>query len=249
MTALNADETRSDIGVGREVNTGRVLLGALRRQLVLFLTVTLSFPVIFNLLLLAILVARFGHLPNYVLVEDWPGNVARIIAGTGSVSDMLPIIMDEWVLEIGYMNYAFGHGVSEWSLLVVPHKLAMVTAVGALIGLNCALVADQESVGSLWRQSMRSIRSGLVMSVGTLLAGISSVTLFWVICHSGPSWVVSLAVLGVDAPTALRLDPLGPVLFAAGIAVLLLSAMLTLRDGRADLVAVSPRQVREVVSC
>jgi hypothetical protein len=249
MTAVHAGEARSEIQTGRMENFGRVLLGALRRQRVLFLTVTLSFPILFNLLLFAILVGRFGHLPNYVLIEDWIGNVARIVASTGSVSDILSIVMDEWVLEIGYMNYAFGHGVSEWSLLVIPHKLLMVLVVGALIGVNCALVADQEPVGNLWQQSIRSMRSGLVMSVGTLFASLSSVTLFWVICHSGPSWVVSLAVLGVDAPTALRLDPLGPALFAAGVAVLLLSALLAFRDGRMDAAAIPSRRTTEAASC
>ena len=51
--------------------------------------------------------------------------------------------MDEWLLEIGYMNYAYGRGVSEWSLLIIPHKVAIVMAIGALIGVNFALIADQ----------------------------------------------------------------------------------------------------------
>ena len=38
------------------------------------------------------------------------------------VSDQL----DEWLLEIGFMNYAYGRGVSEWSLLIIPHKVAIV---------------------------------------------------------------------------------------------------------------------------
>ena len=94
---------------------------------------------------MGLLVVRFGHLPNYVTPYDWFGNVWRIVVGTGSVSDILRIAADEWLLEIGFMNYAYGHGVSEWSLLIIPHKVAIVMAIGALIGLNFALIADQDA--------------------------------------------------------------------------------------------------------
>jgi hypothetical protein len=222
---------------------------ALRRQRTLFLAVTLAFPFVFNLLLLGAMVLRFGNLPNYVAVEDWFGNVAGIVAGTRSVADMLPIILDEWVIEIGYMNYAFGLGVSEWSLLVMPHKFLMVVMIGALIGVNVALVADQEASGSLWLQTLRSVRSGLVMSVGALAAGLASITLFWIVCHSGPSWVVSLAVLGLDIPTALRLDPMGPALYTAGLTTLTLSTILILRDGRAAAIDAQSRPAVGDASC
>ena len=90
--------------------------------------------------------------------HDWFGNVSRIVASTGSISDMLPIVLNEWLLEIGYMNYAYGRGVSEWSLLIIPHKVAIVTAIGALIGLNFALIAEQAPAGTL-SAATRAVRS------------------------------------------------------------------------------------------
>jgi hypothetical protein len=232
MSVTITGDPRRAIGVKSGPGVAGILLRVIRRRRAFMIGIALLFPILFNLLLLAILAVRFDSLPNYVLAEDWFTNVARIIVGTGSVSDMLPIIMDEWLLEIGYMNYTFGNGVSEWSLLVIPHKLLMTVLLGALIALNFVLAADEEPSGSLMRQSLRSARNGLLMSVGIALAGVSSISLFWVICHSGPSWVVSLAVLGVDAPTALRYASLGPALYSAGIAILLLSALLAVHDIR-----------------
>jgi hypothetical protein len=232
MTVTTAGGLHRAIGVEDAPGLAGILLGVIRRRRALIIGITLLFPIFFNLLLLAILAVRFDSLPNYVLAEDWLTNVARIVVSTGSVSDMLPIIMDEWLLEIGYMNYTFGNGVSEWSLLIIPHKLLMIVLAGALIALNFALAADEEPSGSLWRQSLRSARNGLLMGVGITLAGVSSITLFWVVCHSGPSWIVSLAVLGIDTPTALRFAPLGPALYSAGIAILLLAALLAVHDIR-----------------
>ena len=85
---------------------------------IFFLGFTLLFPVVFYLVLMGLLVARFGHLPNYVTPYDWFGNVARIVAGTGSISDVLKIAMDEWLFEIGFMNYAYGRGVFNLRVLV-----------------------------------------------------------------------------------------------------------------------------------
>jgi hypothetical protein len=116
---------------------------------------------------------------------DWFGNLWRIIASTGSISDILKISMDEWLLEIGYMNYAYGRGVSEWSLLIIPHKVVLVMTIGALIGFNFALIADQAPAATFLRQQIRSIRCGLMTSIGALGASLTCITLYWVICHSG----------------------------------------------------------------
>ena len=131
--------------------------------------------------------------------------------------------MDEWLLEIGFMNYAYGRGVSEWSLLIIPHKVAIVMGIGALIGFNFALIADQPPRHRLFRQHMRSVRCGLLTSVGALGASLTGITLYWVICHSGPTWVVSLAILGVDLSAAFAIEPIGPMLSLAGVASLVVS--------------------------
>lgn len=210
----------------------RSVLATLRRHRALILGFTLLFPVAFYLVLMGLLVVRFGHLPNYVTPYDWVGNVWRIVAGTGSLSDILRIALDEWLLEFGYMNYAYGRGVSEWSLLIIPHKVLMVMGIGALIGINFALIADQAPAASFLRQQLRSIRCGLMTSVGALLASLTSITLYWVICHSGPTWVVSLAILGIDVSSAFAVEPLGVTLSLAGAALLVLSALLTIYENQ-----------------
>jgi hypothetical protein len=217
---------------GHEPAGGRSVLATVKNHRALIIGFALLFPVVFYLMLMGLLVARFGHLPNYVTPYDWLGNVWRIVASTGSISDMVKISMDEWLLEIGYMNYTYGRGVSEWSLLIIPHKVAIVMAIGALVGLNFALLADQAPAATPLRQQLRSIRCGLMTSVGALGAGLTCITLYWVICHSGPTWVVSLAILGIDVSNAFALEPLGATLSLAGAAILVASALLTIYENQ-----------------
>jgi len=233
MSVTAAGAMRLEAGHDRA--GGRSVLATVRRHRALILGATLLFPVVFYLVLMGLLVARFGHLPNYVTPYDWFGNVWRIVVGTGSISDVLKIAMDEWLLEIGFLNYAYGRGVSEWSLLIIPHKVAIVMAIGALIGFNFALIADQAPDTSFLRQQIRSIRCGLLTSVGALAASLTSITLYWVICHSGPTWVVSLAILGVDLSAAFLIEPLGVALSLAGMAILILSALLTIYESQSAL--------------
>lgn len=214
-----ADFTRGDARAGAGV------WAAIRRQRRLMLAFALVFPVVFYGLLLALLIARFGHVPNYVTPYDWFGNVARIVASTGAVTDILSIVQNEWVLEVGYLNYAYFNGVAEWSLAIIPHKVATVAAVGALIGLNLGLISECPA-GSLGRDAGWSVLWGLVTGIAALAATLTCITLYWVVCHSGPSWVVSLAILGVEVSRSLALEPLGPAVSLAGFALLIGSAFL-----------------------
>jgi hypothetical protein len=238
---------RGYVRLGRHDSAGGGVLAAVRRQRVLFVSIALGFPLLFYVSLMGLLVARFGHLPNYLVAHDWVGNVLRIVASTGSVSDMLPIMLNEWLLEIGYMNYGYGRGVSEWSLLIIPHKFVMMTLIGALVGLNFALIADQPPAATLARQATRSMRSGLLTGVGAVCASLTGITLFWVVCHSSPSWVVSLAILGFEVSTSLAIEPIGPAVSLAGVVMLVLSALLIVRDNRAA--ASAPLRHEEAASC
>jgi hypothetical protein len=249
MTILAAREAHRGLWAAADRAPDHSVLATVRHHRSLILGFTLLFPVFFYLVLMGLLVARFGHLPNYVTPYDWFGNVWRIIQGTGSVSDMVRISMDEWLLEIGYMNYAYGRGISEWSLLIIPHKVAIVMAIGALVGFNFALIADQRPAGTFLRQQIRSVRCGLLTSVGALFASLTCITLYWIICHSGPTWVVSLAILGIDLSTSFALEPIGPALSLAGAALLALSALLTIYERRAA-AGVGPLQsTRETTPC
>lgn len=117
-----------------------VIRSAIARRWLLWGGTVLGFVLGYNLLLLAALVVRFGEVPNYATIYDWPGNIVRIFVGTPSLLDALQIAREEWLLEIGRMNYDFGNGISEWSLTVLPAKLAVLLAVGALLATVVVLV-------------------------------------------------------------------------------------------------------------
>lgn len=225
-----------------------VVLRAALRQRTLLLAVTLGFPIFFYTFLLALMVLRFGDLPNYITPYNWIGGVSRIVASTGSIADMLPIVLNEWLLEVGYMNYAYGHGVSEWSLLIIPHKLLFVALIGALIGLNFAVIADRVADEPSVHERLCIVRCGVMTGVGALCASLLGITLFWVVCHSSPSWVVSLAILGVEVSTSLALEPIGPAISLAGIVLLVVSLCLTARDKRQS-EAPMPWRAKEPAPC
>jgi hypothetical protein len=147
-----------------------------------------------------------------------------------------------------HLAFLTGRGVSEWSLLIIPHKVAIVMAIGGLIGLNFALLADQPPTATFVRQQVRSVRCGLMTSVGALLASLTCITLYWIICHSGPTWVVSLAILGLDLSTTWALEPLGTALSLAGAATLLLSAVLTIYENHAATIETA-HAITEPVPC
>jgi hypothetical protein len=247
MSVAAARET--PLWTGHEPAAPRSALASVKRHRALILGFALLFPIIFYLVLMGLLVVRFGHLPNYVTPYDWLGNVWRIVVGTGSLSDIVKIAMDEWLLEIGFINYAYGKGVSEWSLLIIPHKLALVMAIGALIGVNFALIAEQTPATTTLRQQVRSIRCGLMTSVGALLASVTAITLYWIICHTGPTWVVSLAILGIDLSTTWAIEPLGATLSLAGAAVLVLSALLTIYENHSATRSRQANPIKEAAPC
>jgi hypothetical protein len=193
----------------------------------------ISFPIVFYAALLATLVIQYGHLPNYVTTYDWIGNVLTIIHGTRSVLDMVPIILNEWLLEIGYMDYAYGHGIADWSLAIIPHKLIIMSLAGALIGINVALLLERQPERSLSLQCAQACRSGLLTSVGAFCSGLTSMTVFSVACCAAPSWAGSLTVLGVGTTLAFAIEPFGPIATLFGIVALAGSALWIIHDTRA----------------
>ena len=108
-----------------------VLQREVRASARLWLVVAVAFFAGFQLLQLALLIIRFHAFPNYLVVHDWPANIARIVRMTPSVRDMIPIMFDEWLVEVGSINYSFGRGIAEWSFVLIPGKalIALVTSV------------------------------------------------------------------------------------------------------------------------
>ncbi|MEL6169741.1 MAG: hypothetical protein AAFR35_13700 [Pseudomonadota bacterium] len=174
----------------------------------------LIFALLFQVMMMIALIVRFQDLPNYVTFYDWIGNVAWIIQSTPSWSDMVRIIWEEWLIEIGYMNYDFGSGISEWSLNVVPSRLLVLFVLGAMVSLCLALVRrDTCDTGA-------STTLRATTGLGAILVAMTNATMSWVVCCATPSWVVGLAMLGLGVSTSLALETMGPVLTFSGFGTL-----------------------------
>jgi hypothetical protein len=195
-----------------------------------WLAISLSTMAVYYLGLLASLIAKFGDLPNYVTAYDWLGNVARIFASTPDLTDAVHIAREEWLLEIGYLNTAYGKGISEWSLTLVPEKMLVILAMGMMLATIWALAAARASCG-LAERGATAAATGL----GAGLVGLTGATMSWVVCCAAPSWIVGLAMLGMSVATANRLAPIGVGVNIAGFAFLLLTiCFLAYRQDRAS---------------
>lgn len=176
------------------------------------------FALVFQVLMLIALMVRFQALPNYAVGYDWIGNVIHIVKSTPSWSDIPPIVNQEWLIEIGKMNYDYGTGISEWSLNVVPVRMAVLFILGVLFAL----------CGSLLRRDSCDLTTGTTLrattGLGALLIAMTNATMSWVVCCAAPSWVVGLAMLGLGVSTSLALETMGPALNAAGFGILLATA-------------------------
>ena len=232
----------------RDTGAVRSALEGLVRRRYLVAGFAIGFPVVFYLLLLGALVVRYGDWPNYLTPYNWPANVWHIAASTGSFADIVKIAADEWLLEVGSMNYDYGNGVADWSLSILPHKLAILSLAGALIGLNAALLLEHKPPETLRRQIAQACRLGLLTSAGALGAGVTNATVFSVVHCATPSWVGSLAVLGFDSYDLFAIEPYGPIICATGLAALAASALLIVRDGRAAEFTPSPA-TKEFAPC
>ncbi len=174
----------------------------------------LIFALLFQFLMLIALIVRFQDLPNYVAFYDWFGSAVHIIQSTPSWRDAVQIIWEEWLIEIGFMNYDYGMGISEWSLNVVPSRLVMLFILGATVSLCLALVRrDGCDVGT--SNTMRA-----TTGLGALLVAMTNATMSWVVCCATPSWVVGLAMLGLGVSTSLALETMGPLLTGLGFGTL-----------------------------
>ena len=175
----------------------------------------------FQVLMLAALIVRFQSLPNYVQVFNWFENVFHIIDSTPSWADVAEIVSEEWLIEIGQMNYDYGTGMSIWSLNVIPSRLLLLTVLGFMIAL-CFKLLKIDHCGAASKGCAVAALSG-----GSLMVFMTNATMSWVVCCATPSWVVGLAMLGLGVSTSLALESMGPTLSTAGF-TLLFSACLFL---------------------
>ena len=193
----------------------RTIGNAARQDWRRMIVMGLMFALLMQVLMMIALMVRFQALPNYVVGYDWIGNVIHIIKSTPSLSDIMPIVNQEWLIEIGKMNYDYGTGISEWSLNVVPIRMMVLFVLGALVGLCLSLL----------RRDQCHVTTGTTLrattGVGTILIAMTNATMSWVVCCAAPSWVVGLAMLGLGVSTSLALETLGPALNLAGFGLLL----------------------------
>ncbi|MAY66538.1 MAG: hypothetical protein CMM77_05375 [Rhodospirillaceae bacterium] len=192
----------------------------------LWWAVTLGFPAVYHLMMFAALVARFQAWPNYAVTYDWLGNVTEIIRATPSLSDMGAIIAQEWLFEVGRMNYDYGNGISEWSLHINPAKVLIICLLGGLVATLTTLVAARRAQCS----SARLGGAGAAGGLGAALVGMTNVTLAWVVCCATPNWVVGLAILGLGVSSSLWLEQFGWWIEYAGFVLLLASLYLLSGD-------------------
>lgn len=184
-----------------------------------FLTFGFSCAFAFQIFMLIALVLRFQALPNYVHIYDWPGSVIHIIKSTPGWSDAAGIISEEWLIEIGQMNYEYGTGLSIWSLNIIPSRLVMLTIMGALVAL-CFRLLKRDHCGSAGKQSAVAM-----LGSGSILVFMTNATMSWVVCCATPSWVVGLAMLGLGVSTSLALESMGPFLSISGFSLLLVACL------------------------
>ncbi|MEO1204755.1 MAG: hypothetical protein AAFV45_00330 [Pseudomonadota bacterium] len=202
---------------------------AVSRNFAVWLTITIGFVVTYYVGLLLSMIWRFGNWPNYITGYDWPGNVWTIIQSTPSWIDMAPIITEEWLLEVGYMNMSFGNGISEWSLNLIPIKMLVIVVLAMIVATMWALFHERER--SCTRQAIAPL---MATGAGTSLVALTGATMSWVVCCATPSWIVGLAMLGMSVAMANWLEPAGTLVALAGFTLLavglLVQARLPLRD-------------------
>jgi hypothetical protein len=183
----------------------------------LWLLVTFAFVAGYYAFLLVSMSVRFGELPNYYVAHNFFGNAWRIITSTPSFNDIVPIVLDEWLFEVGYMNRHYGrNGIAEWSINIMPLKLFTVFVIGAMVATNLLLLLR------LPRGCASTVRySGLgATGLGAAFVAFTSITVTWVVCCAAPTWVVALALMGLSIPTAFALQPFGGAITVAGFAML-----------------------------
>jgi hypothetical protein len=202
-----------------------ILIAAIRQHRNMFLLISFGFVIMYYSSLLLLTMLRFGEIPNYLEVYDIIGIYAGILQGTPSLSDALMIMKDEAWIETGYKNPDY-YGVATWSYMLIPPKMVLVFLLGLLLGVFSVLLTSRRRACAQKTDRKVMAAAGL----GSSLVCMTSATLTWVVCCATPSWVVALAMLGMNASLALLLEPLGQVMMALGLGIMLMIIVLQLRQ-------------------
>lgn len=196
-----------------------IIFQTLRANIAKLLLVSALLTIAYYIILLLSLIVRFGDLPNYIKFYDWWGNIKTIVASTPSLKDTLLIIKDEWLMEIGFMNYDFGAGISEWSLFFAPVKILGIFLLGSILCVNYFLLKKNSYCQSKLQRRSSNVTAGF----GAAFVSLASITMSWVVCCAYPTWVVGLAMMGLGVSTSLWLEPLGLSVSIIGFILLVIS--------------------------
>lgn len=211
----------------------RYLFNLIKHHFVFWLLGILGICIAYYVLMLLALIIKFQALPNYMNVFDWTENVLWIFESTPSLRDALLIVSEEWWLEIGFMNYDFGMGISEWSMFVSPWKVLTVAAFSALF-MSYLLVMKYQT--QVCRPAV-SMASKLSTGVGSLFFAMTSLTMSWVVCCATPTWIVGLAIMGLGVSTSLAIEPIGIWLNVMGFILMVVALFMALQREPAILTA------------
>lgn len=199
------------------------LFAAIRARPILWVGYALGFIAAYHALLLAAMVLRFGHAPNFIKTYDVVDGYRLTFAGTPSLRDAFGIAIGEPWLDVGYMSPQWN--MAEWSLMILPLQFVLIFVTGCLLATFGVLHAARNA-----RCSRAPASAALTAAIGAGLAGMANATLFWVVCCATPTWIVGLAMLGVSVSVAFMLEPIGPFLTAGGVALLLWAILAQLRS-------------------
>ena len=197
------------------------LIRAIHRHPWAFALTFAGFVLGYHALLALMVILRFDGMPNYFTHYDVVQNLALIMDGTNHWGDRLALFYQEPWLEFGYKNPDY-YGIAEWSYMIMPSRLILVSFTALVLGLSVAL----------WRDSRNRTggQSLAVSSGGALMLGLGTASLTWIVCCATPSWVVLLAMLGMGTNLALALEPLGTGLVVAGLALQILVVVYLARQ-------------------
>ena len=204
----------------------RLTISLIRRNWLLFLLISIGFPVFYYLVLLLLTMWRFGEIPNYVEVYNIFHVYKQIFDGTPSLTDALVILKDEAWIETGYKNPEY-YGVATWSYMLIPPKMLLVFLMGMLLGLFAVLTVSSRKMACQLKSEKKLVAAA---GLGSTFVCLTSATLTWVVCCATPSWVVALSMLGMSSSLALWLEPMGKVMTMLGIGIMLVIIIYQLRN-------------------
>lgn len=207
----------------------KLLTSTIKQHWRMFVLISIGFVVLYYASLLLLTMLRFGEIPNYVEIYDIIGIYAGVLEGTPSLRDALMIMKDEAWIETGYKNPNY-YGVATWSYMLIPPKMLLVFLLGLLLGVFSVLVTSRRRACAQKADKKMMAAAG----VGSSLVCLTSATLTWVVCCATPSWVVALAMLGMNASLALFLEPLGKIMMVLGLGIMFIIIVFQLRQMAAE---------------